>query len=242
MKTLITLGCSLSPSNTIRVCSWAGTLADHLQPVHHIHNAFGGGGNQQLIDYLSNYVLTHSLKDHIIVYQITGINRGGNIYNKELLESNNITLDPAHKRPTHCEMGNWDTFDSYFGDEQYTIWAGPQYDIVEDHRKFDNPEIKLTRLVSTLSLLSLAGATVFAFRGWSGALAGQTWNDATDNKSEDRWEKCKQVFDRTGVEYINECLVDWCMKNNLTFVDDWHPSADSHYKFADECILPRFKK
>jgi len=240
MTTLITLGCSLSPSNENHVCCWAGSLAEHLQPEHHIHNAFGGGGNQQLLDYLSRYVLEHSLKDHIIVYQITGINRGGGVFTKESLESANITLNQKHKRKPHTNMGYWDTFDSYFGDEQYTIWANTKYDIVKQQLKLENSEMKLTRLVSTLSLLSLAGAKVFTFRGWSGALAGHTWTNDVDDKAEDRWKKCKQVFNRTGVEYIDECLVDWCMENNLKFVDDWHPNFESHDMFADKFIVPRF--
>jgi len=43
-----------------------------------------------------------------------------------------------------------------------------------------------------------------------------------------------------GVDYIDECLVDWCKENNLEFLDDWHPNLSSHSLFSENFIVPKF--
>jgi len=242
MKTLITLGCSLTPFHKNLPNSWANPLKDQLCPDKHVQFSFGGGGNQQLLDYLDRYMLENNLENTTIAYQITGITRGGGIYSDSILANNNEILHPQEKTEPGSNKGTWQEYDCYFGSKKTTLWCGD----FETHKKqmqIHDPDILLTRIVSTLSMLSLAGANVFAFRGWAGALADdqERWFPGASAKiAHQRWAKCKKAFDRHGVDYIDECLVEWCKEMDLEFCDDWHPTGESSYMFADKFIVPRF--
>jgi len=243
-KTLITLGCSLTPYLDGQPTSWAKKLKEHLCPDKHIQFSFNGGGNQQLLDYLDQYMLTNDLKNTTIAYQLTGIARTGGIYSDDILFRNNVTLDPKDMMPVGGSPdGRWQKNDCYFGSKKTTIWTGKYYDLKTNQRRLHDSDILLTRVVSKLCMLSAAGVNVFVFRGWTGALADDIdrwWPGATAKKTIERWTKCKKAFDTYGVDYIDECLVDWCKENNLEFLDDWHPNLYSHSLFSESFIVPKF--
>tara|TARA_R110002074_G_scaffold201981_3_gene369896 strand:- start:1337 stop:2026 length:690 start_codon:yes stop_codon:yes gene_type:complete len=221
MKQLVTLGCSLSPKDSWpHVCNHAGLFDIHT------NYGFGGGGNQQLLDCIDEYLLRNTVKDLTVIYQMTGMERGGGMYpiTGPLPDVPKIQVHEsweAHSiRPDHrsCE------WNGYFGN-QHMLWSD-KHDIVKNEHK--NPIIMVTRVVSKLCLLANAGATVYAFRGWTGVIP---------HTPEETWKQITDVFDKNNVNYVDEPLVDWCIKTNQQFYpDDWHPATMSSRRYAEEFL------
>lgn len=225
MKKLIALGCSLTSPEK----NWAKRLVENLDHViagNHIQYAYGGGGNQQLLDCISDYTLKNDLKDLLLVYQITGLNRGGEIVTDEFIKHHKINLDDERKKVAgeFGPDGNWDDFDGVFG-KQKLIWT-TNYKVIYDSIKLLNKEIMISRVASTLCMLSKAGVDVVTFRGWTGAMP------------QDYWDKCKSSFDRYGVHYVDTPFVDWCFETNQKFLDEWHPDTEGHNAYAHEILQP----
>ena len=225
MKTLLTLGCSLAPPDNY----WplhVGKLFDK-----HDAYAFGGGGNQMLLDCIDEYLLTHSADNLTILYQMTGMTRAGGLYNlKEYPQD--LT---QHVKGIHEPEGGWDDWNGVFG-KQHIIWTDRHHVVKNEIR---NPTTMITRVVSKLCLLARAGIQVYTFRGWSGILENETYST---NKSDYKWEQIKNILNQNNVNCIDEPYVDWCVKNDKKFFeDDWHPRSSGSRDYADEFIIPLIK-
>jgi|14_taG_2_1085336.scaffolds.fasta_scaffold00417_16 hypothetical protein len=221
MKKLLTLGCSLAP-----IDSWPYTCNQAGQFDIHTNYGFGGGGNQQLLDCIDEYLYHNTTKDLTVVYQMTGMERGGGIYSsgvsKELIDHKTKLRELSNILPDQRSL----LWEGYFG-KQYMLWGsslshGMHYD--EHH----NHIILLTRVVSKLCLLANAGVTVYAFRGWTGIIP---------HAPEKTWEQITDVFDKNNVNYIDEPLVDWCIKTDQEFMpDNWHPRTSASRYYAEEFL------
>ena len=222
MKKLLTLGCRLAP-----IDSWPDACNQAGQFDIHTNYGFGGGGNQQLLDCIDEYLYHNTTKDLTVIYQMTGMERGGGIYS--------IWTEPMPEVPKIQVSNEWmehkirpDTrsllWEGYFG-KQYMLWSD-KFDIVKNEPK--NHIILLTRVVSKLCLLANAGATVYAFRGWTGIIP---------HAPEEMWKQITDVFDKNNVNYIDEPLVDWCIKTDQRLdPDDWHPLPMSGRYYAEEFL------
>lgn len=223
MNTLLTLGCSLAPRGPM---FWPATVGELFDK--HDHYNFGGGGNQMLLDCIDEYLLTHSADNLTILYQMTGMTRGGGLY--EIAQDLSQPVKGANN-----PQGRWDDWNGVFG-KQYMIWTD-KHPIVKNEIK--NPTTMITRVVSKLCLLARAGIQVYTFRGWSGILENDTYSR---NKSDYKWKQIENIFNQNNVNHIDEPYVDWCVKNNKEFIDDWHPKAFSSCDYANEVIIPLINK
>lgn len=216
MTHLFTLGCSLAPEG-----GWPHAIKTFIPHDKHTHYDFGGGGNEQLLDCIDEFVLHNQLKDMVLVYQITGMMRGGRLFqeheiNPEYMEE--IRQGTSYSLEWNGEFGN-----------QWMLWTDRFPEVKKRH---PSPPTLTTRLASTLIMLAQAGATVYTFRGWSGVFSQNKPNGETiDNHT---WNKFSNITSRNGVYVLETSLVDWCFENNKEFWDDgWHPRTHSSRDFID---------
>jgi len=226
MNKLLTLGCSLSdfPSD-----GWPFQVAKIFD--NHDHYAFGAGGNQQLLDCIDEYLIKNSVKNLTIVYQITGMTRGGGLYINQ--QSNDWLVQQPDAGAKYSS--EWQ---GYFGD-QYMYWSD-NFKVVSEEIK--NPITMTTRVVSKLCLLADAGANVYTFRGWSGVMSQQTFDQKSKITAEDQWQKAKILFDKHNVKYADIPIVDWCIIENKNLPDGFHPSAEASKDYAKQVLMPLIKE
>ena len=218
MKKLLTLGCSLSPQD-----HWPSVVSELYD--NHTHYNFEAGGNQQLLDTIDEYLYHNTTTDLTVVYQLTGVDRNGGLY--EIKGPLPTVPDIAFPESRSME------WNGYFG-KQHMLWSD-KFDIVKNEIR--NPTTMITRIVSKLCLLSNAGANVCIFRGWTGALTSKAWGDSSPDEV---WDKMTDVFDKNNVVYIDEPFVDWCIRNDMPFFpDDWHPTSYSSQEFAKQIITEK---
>ena len=219
MKKLLTLGCSLAPSD-----SWPYTCNQSGQFDTHTNYNFGGGGNQQLLDCIDEYLYHNTTKDLTVVYEMTGMERGGGIYSLgvSIWDSVSNELIEYKIHPGKRSL----IWEGYFGKQRMLWGASPDHSMHYDEHH--SHIIMLTRVVSKLCLLANAGVTVYAFRGWTGIIP---------HAPEKTWEQITDVFDKNNVNYIDEPLVDWCIKTDQRLdPDDWHPLPMSGRYYAEEFL------
>ena len=226
MKKLLTLGCSLSP-----IEMWPTACNDTGVFDTHTNYGFGGGGNQQLLDCIDEYLLRNTVQDLTIIFQMTGMERRGGLY------AANGPL-PKIPGPATVVAPEWKEdypnpdlrsclWKGYFGD-QHMLW-GDKHAVVR--LQPSNSVTMITRVVSKLCLLANAGATVYTFRGWTGVIP---------HNPDETWKQITDVFDKNNVNYIDEPLTDWCIKTDQTFApDDWHPTTISSRRYAEEFITDK---
>lgn len=223
MKRLLTLGCSLSPKDF-----WPAEVGKHFDK--HNHYSFGGGGNQQLLDCIDEFLITNDVKNLTIVYQITGMMRAGGLY-----------LD-MQARKDNEDISSWshipDTirWDGHFG-KQWMVWTD-NYETV--YNEIRNPITMMTRVFSKLCLLADAGANVYTFRGWTGVMSQETFNKKINLPltSEKYWDKAKELLNKNNVTCIDQSIVNWCIENDKELPDGFHPSCDSSHEYAKEILIP----
>ena len=221
MKTLMTLGCSLSDIQR----NWGVRLAELLNVDKHVHYAFAGGGNQQLLDCISDYTLQNNLDDLTLVYQITSMGRKGGLWPKEYIKPH--VLDPETEHSVD-HGGSWQKFNSFFG-EQIFLWAG-NADVLENNVTKHNKLVMVSRTISTLCTLAKAGVDVTVFRGWAGGIQAE------------HWEKVLPVMKRYNLNVIEECYVEWCTNTDQRFADALHPGSEGAFAFAEQIIYPTLLK
>ena len=226
MKRLLTLGCSLSdfPDG-----GWPYTVGEYFDK--HDHFAFGGGGNQQLLDIIDEYLIYNKVKDLTIVYQLTGMTRAGGLYMEEY---NNEWLVQEPTVENKYSM-KWQ---GYFGD-QNMYWSD-NYKVVKESIR--NPIKMSTRTIAKLCLLSDAGANVYTFRGWTGVMSQHTFDGKSQFTAEEHWQKAKVLLDKHKVKYVDIPIVDWCILNDKELPDGFHPSGEASKDFANKMLIPLIKE
>lgn len=217
MTHLLTLGCSLAPEG-----GWPKALSEIISADDHTHYSFGGGGNEQLLNCIDEFVLNNELKNLTVMYQITGVARGGGLFQEH-------TINPEYMPQLRQGTPYSQEWNGVFG-KQWMLWTDRFPEVKKRH---PSPPTLITSIASTLTMLAQAGATVYTFRGWSGVFS-QTYPNSTpiDHST---WNKFRNLVSSNGVHTIEPSLVDWCLENNKEFWEDgWHPRTHSSREFITE--------
>lgn len=232
MPRLITSGCSLSPPE-----GWPLGVINNLDDTYeHYHYGIGGSANGIQIYLLEDHIIRNGVdKKDIFIFGMTGHRRPWGIveqnsYNKtpELFqdEYSNFTCTGSFKK----NINPIDDAQRYILIQNHPfISADLKSGKKETSKFFDNlndPYIELQRLLFTLLMIRKAGGIVVVFRGWTGAL------------EEKAWYKFTEYFKKNDINYTNECLVEWCLKNDYPFMDEHHPKVKYNRKFGEEILLP----
>lgn len=234
MKKLITLGCSLAPAE-----GWPEAFKNYSEDSYeYYHYGIGGSSNGIQIHLLEDHIIKHGISvGDVFVFGLTGHRRpwgieGQNRYN----ESSDLFKDEDEYNII-TEVGRFKKVINPLDDKERYILIQNHPIIAEDRKcikpkdsKFFinayDPYIELQRLLFTLLMIKKSGGLVLVFRGWTGALEEETWHKFTN------------YFRNNGIEYTDECVVDWCLKNDYAFSDEYHPKSKYSKKFGEEILVP----
>ena len=230
---LFTLGCSLAPQY-----SWPESFNKHLQPDEWFHTGMGAGSNgAQILQFELNFIKHSVGHQDTIVWQITGEGRYSGVANKYLIDKYSDTWNNKFKKFGDQDKffnGNWIDFENYLDNANRRLWFG-NHEFAQLNGRYrglndTDANQELQRLLFNLVSAKRSGAQVVVFRGWTGCI----------NKL--AWQRFKQVFDKEGIGYTDKCIVEWCLTNELPFMDDLHPTHHSGMKFAEQVLFDKIKK
>jgi hypothetical protein len=234
MNKIVTAGCSLSPSD-----GWPSTVKDFLDSSYnHYHYGMGGGSNGIQLYLLEDHIIRYGVDTgDIFVFGLTGDLRPWGVEGQDSYNKLPHLFRDEDEYSKFTEVGSFKKSINPIDDNQRYILIQNHPLVVADLKskktetsKFfgnlNDPYIELQRLLFTLLMIKKAGGTVIVFRGWTGALKEKTWHRFTEH------------FKNNNITYTDECLVEWCLKNDYPFMDEHHPKVKYNRKFGEEILLP----
>lgn len=234
MRKLISLGCSLSPYD-----GWPTALKDHYENSHtHYYYALGGSSNGIQIYLLEDHIIKHGVSEgDIFVFSMTGHKRPWGVVGQDDYNKSPDLFNDEDEYSSITETGSFKKIINSIDDSQ-------RYILIQSHRLLkeaeaeglkatprfwsnaQDPYIELQRLLFTLLMIRKAGGIVVVFRGWTGALEEKTWYKFTEH------------FKNNDIDYTDECIIEWCLKNDYAFMDEFHPKSKYVRRFGEEILLP----
>jgi hypothetical protein len=227
---LITAGCSLSPKH-----GWATEVANILQASHDwTHFGIGASSNGVQINLLEEEIVNYGIGEgDVVIFQITGQNRGWGIIDGELYHKYAHTLDEnsefdADGAGVGTYVSRINTLDNK---KRYVLLS--HHEAIKSEARVPvcyynarDPYIELQRLLYTLIMLRKSGCKVLVFRGWEGVM------------SDTSWDIFKEKFKLHDIYFLEECIVEWCLTHKVPFLDEFHPSPKQSRIFTKRIIGP----
>lgn len=214
MHKLITLGCSITHQ-----AGWADYLRQCMD-VELINLAQSAGSNDLQQRRFQEYVFKNNIDTNtIIIWQITTPSRFYNrVFLTEIIEKEikNATNFPK------AVYSNKNLFDNFPRVDMLCTAKPPEYNKDEYQALEDLLFYLIVARKMTPNLLIIFG-----------------WEQAMDPAV---FEKFKLVLTEHNIEYINDPIIEWCLKNNLPFNPSLHPTIGSSSIFAKDIIIPKLEK
>ena len=218
MRRLITLGCSLTHQ-----AGWSQYLATCMQlPLYNLSQS--AGSNQLQQKRIQEFIFTNNIAStDIVIWQLTSTMR---YYKREKLTENNQKVIEQFKnnKDIHSTMieSNVNIFDK-------STRADYLCNSVDDRNEKDEAQVLEDLLFYIISIKKFT-SNFFVFLGWKDAIPLEFQ------------EKFKNLLDEHQINYINECLVDWCHQQKLTFDLLNHPTNGSSSRYARDILFPAIEK
>jgi hypothetical protein len=214
MHKLITLGCSITHQ-----AGWADYLRQCMD-VELINLAQSAGSNDLQQRRFQEYVFKNNIDTNtIIIWQITTPSR---FYNRVFLTE---IIEKEIKNATNIPKAvysNKNLFDNFSRVDMLCTAKPPEYNKDEYQALEDLLFYLIVARKMTPNLLIIFG-----------------WEQAMDPAV---FEKFKSVLTEHNIEYINDPIIEWCLKNNLPFNPSLHPTIGSSSIFAKDIIIPKLEK
>ena len=221
---LIVLGDSLSAGNS----NWPELLSKDLN-CELINFAKPAIQNLLQIQILQDWLLENKLFfDDIIIWQIgwslhetvhVGIEHINKIERFERIIKNKIGISQYHIR------------NNLIDDEQRIslLPVSPlQHKFFDRKRKSDEAEI-LQNLLFMFFIIKKMCPKILIVRG------------TDDFVKYEYWTNMEKFFKEKNIDYLNESIYNWCIKENLEIGIDNHPTTESLRVYIDKVLYPKIK-
>jgi len=231
-KKIVFLGDSLTAADSD---SWTQQLCQELG-VKHCNLAVGAGNNRTQVLLLQHYLLSDEYsKDDTFFWEINSVSRYNTLLIKDI-QIGPINIVQALKDKSsdpiyHYQKQLPNVFDS---DRLSVMLCQPanslEREIVDPYGLQNIAEVVLQETVSHLVMLARAGHNVICTLGWESAVA-----------EKDR-PTLQHLLNKDTVQFIDNGMLDWCVKRNLPLRDDMHPDQIlSTLIWARANLIPRLR-
>lgn len=218
MRKIVFLGDSLTAENL--QFSWAKQLCQELNLGYH-NLAVSAGNNRTQVLLLQHYLLSDEYsKDDIFFWEINATSRFNTVLSPDIQIGPINMIQNLKDKSTDPLYQYQKQLPNVFDKEKLSIMLCHDANLFE--RKIVDPyglqsiaAVVLQETVAHIVLLAAAGHNVIYTLGWEQAVA----------------EKDKPILqyllNKDKGQFIEDAMLDWCVKQNLPLEDDMHPNQIS---------------
>jgi hypothetical protein len=239
MRKIVFLGDSLT-ADTLEF-SWARQLCQELNLGYH-NLAVAAGNNRTQVLMLQHYLLSDEYsKDDIFFWEINSVSRYNtvlipdiqigpinmiqNLKNKAAIKNNSVNKNYQYQKQLP-NIFDLEKLSIMLCHEENTF----ERKIVDPYNLQSIEEVVLQEVVSHIVMLARVSHNVIYTLGWESAVAEK-------DKS-----TLQYLLNNDKVQFIDDSMLDWCVKQNLPLKDDMHPDQIlSTLIWARTNLVPRLR-
>ena len=216
MNKLIVFGCSLSAQGHLK--TWSDEVSSRLKlPLFNF--AIPASSNLLQVKRFQEYVVNnHITNDDLIIWQITGVERG---YKR-------ISNRWPWIVPVNCDSDSFNGSINYFDNKHRIDTLCHHKDSINSH--VDEEEV-LQELVFHLKVAKKFTKNLLIIIGWDTAIP------------DDYIHLLKEFLNNNNIGYVDKSILSHTIENNLPLLpDNAHPGEEAYISFANNCIIPTLKE
>ncbi len=214
MRKIVFLGDSLT-ADTLEF-SWARQLCQELNLGYH-NLAVGAGNNRTQVLLLQHYLLSDDYsRDDIFFWEINAVSRFNTVLTPEIQIGPINMIRNLKDKSTDPLYQYQRQLPNVFDKEKLSVMLCQdanafEREIVDPYGLQSIAEVVLQETVAHIVLLAAAGHNVLCTLGWELAVA------------EKDKPMLRHSLNKDKVQFIEDEMLDWCVKQNLPLKDDMHP-------------------
>jgi hypothetical protein len=233
MRKIVFLGDSLTADNL--EFSWARQLCQELNLGYH-NLAVGAGNNRTQVLLLQHYLLSDEYsRDDIFFWEINAVSRFNTVLTPEIQIGPINMIQNIKDKSTDPLYQYQKQLPNVFDKEKLSVMLcqdanALEREIVDPYGLQSIAEVVLQETVAHIVLLAAAGHNVLCTLGWEQAVA------------EKDMPKLQHLLNKDKIQFIEDGMLDWCVKQHLPLADDMHPDQMSATPvWARTHLMPRLR-
>jgi hypothetical protein len=215
MRKIVFLGDSLTAVSH-ESYSWTRHLCQELD-VGHCNLAVAAGNNHTQVLLLQHYLLSNEYsKDDIFFWEINAVSRFNTVLTPEIQIGPINMIQNLKDKSTDPLYQYQKQIPNVFDKEKISVMLcndanSFEREIVDPYGLQSIAEVVLQETVAHIVMLAAAGHNVICTLGWE-------WAVAEKDKP-----LLRHLLNKDKVQFIEDEMLDWCVKQNLPLADEMHP-------------------